>query len=121
MSQDSDRSSKAPLFVDTLALNQWLAGHFDASQRVSEQRLMGLAITLLECVTLALKDRDRVVRIAQADELLIRLRVLLRVVVECGQLTPEQYCHALERIDAIGAQIGAWKKRATQSPRGAGE
>lgn len=106
----SDRSTQAPLFVDALALNQWLMDRFDATARPLEQRVIGLAIDLLECLTLALKDRDRDLRIEQADELLIRLRVLLRLAADSGRLRADQYGYVLGCIDNIGRQLGAWRR-----------
>jgi hypothetical protein len=74
------------------------------------QPLLTLALDLLQTLTLALKGRDRDARIEEADELLIRLRVLLRLAVECGRLTVEQYGHVLGRVDDIGRQLGAWQR-----------
>jgi hypothetical protein len=66
---------------------------------------------LLQVVTLALKDRSREANVELADELLIRLRALLRLAVECRRLTPEQYGHVLERVDSIGRQLGGWRRK----------
>ena len=106
----TDRSVRAPLFVDALALGQWLVERFDAAGGPLEARLAALAFALLESLTLALKQRDREARIEEADELLIRLRALLRLAEACGRLNADQYGHVLERVDAIGRQLGAWKR-----------
>jgi hypothetical protein len=106
----SDRSTQAPLFVDALALAQWLMAHFAIPGAALETQLVTLGLELPQVLTLALKNRCRDERIEEADELLIRLRVLLRLAVECGRLTSDQYGHVLERVDVIGAQLGAWKK-----------
>jgi hypothetical protein len=105
-----DLSARAPLFVDALALSQWLIERFGAARGPLEDRLIGLALELLQILALALKDRDREARIERADELLIRLRALLRLAMECGRLTAPQYGHVLERVDAIGRQLGAWQR-----------
>jgi hypothetical protein len=104
----SDRSAEAPLFVDALILSQWLLERCDPAERPLERRLVELALDLLQTLTLALKNRDREAQIEAADEQLIRLRVLLRLAVECGRLTADQYAHVLERVDRIGRQLGAW-------------
>ena len=106
----TDRSTQAPLFVDALALSQWLIERFGATGGVLEQRLIAHALDLLQTLTLALKGRDRDARIEEADELLIRLRVLLRLATECRRLTADQYGYVLGRIDDIGRQIGAWQR-----------
>jgi hypothetical protein len=106
----TDRSARAPLFVDALALSQWLIARFGATRDPVADRLIGLTLDLLETLTLALKDHARDARIEQADELLIRLRALLRLAAECGRLSTGQYAHVLERVDAIGRQLGAWRR-----------
>ena len=106
----TDVSARAPLFVDALALCQWLLGRFDAAGRPLEQRLIGLALELFETLTLALKGRERAARIEEADELLIRLRALLRLAADSGRLTADQYAYVLDRINSIGRQLGAWQR-----------
>jgi len=106
----TDRSAQAPLFVDALALNQWLLERFATAAHPLEQRVLRLALDLLECLTLALKGRNRDLRIEQADELLIRLRVLLRLAADSGRLHADQYAYVLGRIDSIGRQLGAWRR-----------
>ncbi len=107
----TNRAAQAPLFVDALALCQWLLERFaSAAGQPLEQRLIGLALDLLETLTLALKGRERAQRIEEADETLIRLRVLLRLAADSGRLSAERYAHVLGRVDAIGRQLGAWQR-----------
>jgi hypothetical protein len=106
----SERSAQAPLFVDALALNQWLLERFARAAQPLEERIIALALELLESLTLALKDRDRAARIEAADELLIRLRVLLRLAADSGRLRADQYAFVLGFIDNIGRQLGAWRR-----------
>ena len=106
----TDTSARAPLFVDALAIAQWLVGHFDGAAGVLGPRIVAAALDLLQAVTLALKDRRREEQIELADEHLIRLRVLLRLASECGNLTAEQHGHVLARVDAIGRQLGGWQR-----------
>ena len=61
-------------------------------------------------MVLALKDRDRDTQIDLADEQLIRLRVLLRLAVDTGRLSDRQYGFALDKVDAIGRQLGGWAR-----------
>jgi hypothetical protein len=106
----TDRSAHAPLFVDAMALCEWLDGHFGTSERLAERRMLGHALDLLETLTLALKDRQRERRIEEADELLIRLRAGLRLAVECGRFDPDRYHYVLGQVDGIGRQLGAWRR-----------
>jgi len=106
----SDRSAQAPLFVDALALNQWLLERFATAGHPLEQRVIALGFDLLETLTLALKGREREARIEELDELLIRLRVLLRLAADSGRLRPEQYAYVLGCVDNIGRQLGAWRR-----------
>ena len=106
----SDRSAQAPLFVDGMALARWLLGRFGGSPGQLEQQIVSVSLDLLQAITLALKDRRRDEQIELADEMLIRLRVLLRLAMDCGRLTPEQYGHVLGRVDAIGRQLGGWQR-----------
>jgi len=107
----SEHSARAPLFVDSLALAEWLLAKFDTAPGRLARNLSDTVLELLQVITLALKDRRREAHVELADELLIRLRALLRLAVECGRLTHEQYGHVLERVDAIGRQLGGWRRK----------
>lgn len=106
----TDRAAQAPLFVDSLALCQWLCAHQEALGAPLGPPILTLALELYQTLTLALKDRDRDARIEAADELLIRLRALLRLAVDCGRLNTDQYRHVLGQVDDIGRQLGAWRR-----------
>ena len=101
-------SEQAALYVDGLALCQWLLEKFDRDPGVLGPSLCGCALELIQTLVLALKDRARDERIELADEQLIRLRVLLRLAVDSERLSPEQYGFALDQVDAIGRQLGGW-------------
>ena len=106
----SDRAAQAPLFVDALALCQWLMERFPSAAHPLERRLIALALDLFETLTLALKGRERELRLGEADETLIRLRALLRLAADSGRLPPARYEQVLERVDRIGRQLGAWQR-----------
>jgi hypothetical protein len=93
-----------------MALAQWLLQHVREPADPLAARLATLGLELLEELTLALKGWERELRIDDCDERLIRLRTLLRLAAESGRFTTEQYAHVLERVDAIGRQLGAWRR-----------
>ena len=100
--------NRAPVYVDTLALCQWLLQHFGDDRRALPRTLCDCALALLEAVTLALKGRRREEHLDLADERLICLRTHLRLAESLGYLDQRQMLHALERADAIGRQLGGW-------------
>jgi len=105
----TDRAAQAPLFVDSLALCQWLCERQEALGTALGPPILAAVLDLYQTLTLALKDRDRDARIEAADEMLIRLRALLRLAVECGRLSADQYGYVLGQVNDIGRQIGAWQ------------
>lgn len=98
----------APVLVDTLQFAAWLEGRFGADPRELARSLCRRVLTLLDAVVLALKDRDRDGRLAEADETLICLRLQLRLAATCGLLSDAQATHALGFADRIGRQLGGW-------------
>ena len=98
----------APLFVDSFNLAQWLHERFHGHAEPLAAETARCGQHLLEALTLALKQRRRDWHMDQADELLIRLRVQLRMAEALGLLDEEQLYFALDRADAIGRQLGGW-------------
>jgi hypothetical protein len=106
---------KAPIFTDAFKLCEWLLGHLDQTQSILAQRICHCALTLLETLTLALKNRQRELRLDEADEQLIALRLLLRLAGSTALFTEEQMLHALEYTDRIGRQLGGWQRALDRS------
>jgi len=100
----------APLFSDAFALSTWLIEQLGTDGQVLSQRLCNASLDLLSSVTLALKGRDRELRIDEADETLCTLRIELRLAAAVGRLTEEQLLHVLEIADRIGRQLGGWQR-----------
>lgn len=98
----------SPLFADTYDLTAWLLGHFDGASGVLAHAVCTEALGLLRAVTLALKGRERMDQLDEADERLIALRVQIRLAGTLEALSERQMLHALERADGIGRQIGGW-------------
>jgi len=97
----------APLFTDTYDLASRLLGRVHAKPSHLAAELCRLAPALLDAVTAALRRRDDIEALEDADDLLGQLRLRLRLAAEIGLLDERQTLHALERADSIGRQIGA--------------
>ena len=111
--------TEAPLFVQTLALAQWLLANF-AGEDPLARRVHGNALDLLDHVVLALKGFGREEQVDEADRSAALLRVHLRLALELRRLDEDRYLYLAEEMDGIGRQIGGWQKRLlsdTISPR----
>ena len=102
---------EAPLYTASHDLVIWLLGHFNARSDHLSADTCRLVLTLLDCIVLALKDRDRLARLEQADQTLLRLRQRLRLAGTLALLDQRQCLHGLGRCDDIGRQIGGWLRR----------
>jgi hypothetical protein len=109
---------EAPLFVDAYDLALDLCRHLqraDVEQwcranQVLGQRAVSSALDLVDRITLALKGFDRDDNAAAADESLAVLRVQLRLAMDLGLVERRQHLSLIERMDAIGRQLGGWRK-----------
>jgi hypothetical protein len=100
----------APLFTDAFQLSTWLLQRLDADPRTLPRAICQRALRLLAMITLALKDRDRLASLGDADESLIVLRVQLRLAGATGLFTEDQLLFALGYADRIGRQLGGWQR-----------
>ena len=103
--------AQAPLFVHAFDLAAWVLGHFAEPGDALSRDLCAKTLTLLDLVTFALQDRERDLRLADADEVLIKVRLRLRLAGQLGRLDERALMHALGLADDVGRQIGGWKKR----------
>ena len=101
---------EAPIFVDAyrvaLALERGLgqeAGPLAAALRSA-------ALTLLQHITLALKGFDTAERLFEADEALIRVRLLLRLRIDVEQAERGLLLEASEHLVRVGKQLGGWRR-----------
>jgi hypothetical protein len=108
-------AERAPLFTASMALASWLVKTLDREPGVLPAAIVRDGLRLLEALTLALKDRDRLARLDDADERLIALRLKLRLASETGLLSDRQAMHALEQANDIGRQLGAWLRSLEQA------
>lgn len=109
------KADAAPLYVRTHDLVLWLlqrTTRFPRNQRfVLGRRVEESGLDLLETVTLALVSRRlRDVRLDEADEALVRVRVAVRMCREMELLRARQAAHACRQLDEIGRMIGGWKR-----------
>lgn len=101
----------APLYAATYDLAAWVLGHLNERQDTLSAETCRMVLRLLDCVVLALKDRERLEHLDQADLILVRLRQRLRLAAGQALLDERQALHGLGRCDDIGRQIGGWLRR----------
>lgn len=101
----------APLFTDCYDLSAWILGHFNKDTGYLARTLCARSLALTDAITLALQDRDRKRRLEAADEILVELRLRLRLAGQNQQLDDRQLLFGLQCSDRIGRQIGGWLRR----------
>jgi hypothetical protein len=105
------RDLSAPIYTVTWDLCNWLLQKARALPHdVLAQALAQESLTLLDTITLALKDIEREHMLADTDLILIRLRTRLRLAVATELFNERQGEYALELADSIGRQLGGWQK-----------
>jgi hypothetical protein len=102
---------RAPLYTAAYDLAVWVLGHLNVRSDTLSLEICRLVLRLLDCVVLALKDRERLEHLDQADLTLLKLRQRLRLTVSQALLDERQALHGLGRCDDIGRQIGGWLRR----------
>jgi four helix bundle protein len=105
-----------PIFTRTFDLLEWLlrvTNHFPRAHRHSfTHRLLAAAFDLRERLEEAdrRRGRERLRRLADADEALARLRVYLRLASRLGWLSDGQYGHVAQIVAEVGRLLGGWQK-----------
>lgn len=107
----SRADGQAPLYTAAYDLAVWVLGHLNERQDTLSAEISRLALRLLDCVVLALKDRERLEQLDQADLILLQLRQRLRLAVSAALLDERQALHGLGRCDDVGRQVGGWLRR----------
>jgi len=108
--------SEYPIFPKTHDLILWLTGRamqFPKSQRfVLARRVQDAALDfyalLIEARKVERVERSRV--LLQADVLLERLRLELRLCHELRLLSTEQYGHVSKMVVEVGKLLGSWRR-----------
>jgi len=106
----------APLFTAAFDLAAWLLGRLHEQPSYLARELCAQATTLLDLVAEALRSRDALEPLDEADALLRRLRLRLRLGSEIGLLDERRMLHALGLADNVGRQIGALLRHRTTIP-----
>ena len=105
-----------PLFTRTFDFLAWLmpmTNHFPRSQRfLVTKRLLDAALDFQEAIVQANNCRggERLARLEQADELLDRVRIYLRLAVRWRWLKRGQYRHAAQMVAEMGRLLGGWQR-----------
>jgi len=104
----------APLYVESHDLTRWLLERTAtwSNCNVLGKRVAQTACELVESVALALTfPARRAEHLEAADGALVRLRCLLRLAQESGQLSAGGLRYASGRLQAAGRMVGGWRKR----------
>lgn len=109
-------SAQSPIFVKSYDFLLWLLPltlKFPKSQRfLLAERLGKLALDFYELILDAvLEPPEAAAKLDQADHLLHKIRLYIRLSLDLRCISPGQYEHAALRIDEIGRLIGGWKKK----------
>jgi len=109
-----------PLFTRTFDFLTWLmpiTNHFPRSQRfLITKRLLDAALDFQETIIEAnnCRGRKRLSRLKQADELLDRMRLYLRLAARYKWLKRGQYRHAAQMVAEMGRLLGGWQRTTQQ-------
>lgn len=98
----------APIVTDALVLAEWMVQRLGPDFTVLARDLVRTAIDLAVALGFAYKNRDRESSLLEADDLLLRLRILSRMAGTAGVLEHSQMLFVLERTNVIGKQLGGW-------------
>lgn len=104
-------SDPAPMLGAATLLHTWVLSTFEAQRHPTANHLCRLSARVVDGVLLALHDRDRDLRLADADDALLCLRLHLRLAGERQQCSTDGMWHALRLCDDVGRQIGGWQRR----------
>jgi hypothetical protein len=102
--------SRAPLYTVAFDLAGWLLGHLNNRPDTLSCETCRLVLRLLDCIVLALKDRERLDNLDAADMILLQLRQRLRLAAGQAIFDQRQALYALGLCDDLGRQIGGWLK-----------
>lgn len=112
-------SAEMPIFTRTFDFLTWLlpaTNHFPRAHRFTvTARLLDVAFDGRELLEEAnhRHGRERLDRLARADEALDRVRLYLRLTAKWEWLTAGQYEHSAKMVAEIGRLLGGWKKVTT--------
>jgi hypothetical protein len=108
-----DHRPQSPLFVKTYDFLLWLIPltlKFPKSQRfLLAERLSGMALDFYDLILTAVMQPDlQGEKLAEADRMLTKIRLYMRLSYDLDCLSLGQYEHAARLMDEIGRLIGGW-------------
>jgi hypothetical protein len=111
-----ESSAQSPLFVKTYDFLLWLIPltlKFPKAQRfLLAERLGKMALDFYELILEAVMEASETMeKLDQADRLLTKIRLVVRLSYDLQCISLGQYEHAAKQIDEIGRLIGGWKKK----------
>lgn len=111
-----DPRPQSPLFVKTYDFLLWLLPltlKFPKAQRfLLAERLGGLALDFYDLILAAVQQPEsQMQKLDEADRLLTKIRLYLRLSQDLGCLSLGQYEHAARQMDELGRLIGGWQRK----------
>ena len=107
----SQEDKEAPIFIDAFELSKWLLERMQNSPHPLAGAISQGAICLVEDIALALGGHDKFEKQIEVDQLLVCLRMRIRLSVYLGLLNERQCLFAAEKLTVIGNQLGAWMRK----------
>ena len=104
-----------PIFCKTYDFMKWLLLHtikFPKSQRfVLAKRIEDTFLNFYELLIAAVKSKDKLLILINADIELEKVKVYLRLCTDLKLISIKQYEYATREISEIGKILGAWLKK----------
>ncbi len=115
-----ETSAQSPLFVKTYDFLLWLIPltlKFPKAHRfLLAERLGEMALDFYDLVLeAAMEPSEAMEKLDQADRMLAKIRLYVRLSHDLQCISVGQYEHAAKQIDEIGRLIGGWKKKIASS------
>jgi hypothetical protein len=112
----NDSRPQSPLFVKTYDFLLWLLPltlKFPKAQRfLLAERLGKMALDFYDLILEAVSDPEHQTEtINQADRLLAKIRLYVRLSFDLACLSIGQYEHTARLLDELGRLLGGWKRK----------
>jgi hypothetical protein len=102
------------IFKKSYEFSKWLMEHtakFPKSHRFSLSVEMERAVLgFLACITVANKCKNKMPKLTEADELLLMLRIFVRLSHDLKCFNTGSYEYGVKAMQEIGALLGGWMK-----------
>ncbi len=115
-----DPRPESPLFAKTYDFLLWLIPltlKFPKSQRfLLAERLSGMALDFYDLIIAAVQQPQvQAQKLDEADRLLAKIRLYVRLSHDLACLSLGQYEHAARLMDELGRLIGGWKRKESRT------